>query len=125
MEFIATLIVLSCSGTGTQTDIYNDGTRDTTASDIVNKRIVLDKDASSVVIDGKAYESTFGEGDVRVNFAPQYGSIRDFSLYIRLADGHYDFEWGDSLPLLKDPDKRRRLFNLTGWCEIEEIKKKK
>ena len=122
MEFIAALIVLSCSGRGTQTDIYNHGIRDTTASDIVNKRIVLDQDTNSVTIDGKAYETTFGDGDVRVNFAPQYGLIRDFKLYIRLTDGH--FEWSDSLPLFKDPAKRRRITNLTGVCEVKEVEKK-
>jgi len=61
MEFIAALIVLSCSGRGTQTDIYNHGTRDTTASNVVNKRIVLDQDTNSVTIDGEAFESTFGD----------------------------------------------------------------
>ena len=68
MEFIAALIVLNCSGRGTQTDIYNHGIRDTTASYIVNNRIVLDQDTNSVTIDGKVCESTFGDGDVRVNY---------------------------------------------------------
>ena len=123
MEFIAGLLVfLNCSGTGTQTDIYNHGTRDTTASEITNKTIVLDTDTDSVTIDGETYESTIEDGDLRVHFAPQFGLIRDFKMNVRFSDGR--FEWSDSLPLLKDPEKRRRIVDLAGTCEVKEVKKK-
>lgn len=123
MEFVAgLLIILSCSGTGIQSDIYNNGTRDTTTSKITNKKIVLDTDTDSVTIDNKTFASTIADGDLRVNFAPQFGLIRDFKMNIRFSDGH--FEWSDSLPLFKDPEKRRRITNLTGICEVNKVKRK-
>ena len=123
MEFVAgLLIILSCSGTGIQSDIYNNGTRDTTTSKITNKKIVLDTDADSVTIDDETFASTIADGDLRVNFAPQFGLIRDFKMNIRFSDGH--FEWSDSLPLFKDPEKRRRIMNLTGICKVNKVKRK-
>ena len=64
MELIAALIVFNCSGFGTQTDVYNHGTRETTASEIANKRITVEKITDSVFIDGNAYEAVIGNGDV-------------------------------------------------------------
>ena len=123
MEFVAgLLIILNCSGTGIQSDIYNNGTRDTTTSKITNKKIVLDTDTDSVTIDDDTFASTIADGDLRVNFAPQFGLIRDFKMNIRFSDGH--FEWSDSLPLFKDPEKRRRIMNLTGICEVNTVKRK-
>ena len=123
MEFVAGfLIILSCSGTGIQSDIYNNGTRDTATSKITNKKIVLDTDTDSVTIDDETFASTIADGDLRVNFAPQFGLTRDFKMNIRFSDGH--FEWSDSLPLFKDHEKRRRIMNLTGTCEVNEIKRK-
>ena len=123
MEFVAgLLIILNCSGTGIQSDIYNNGTRDTTTSEITNKKIVLDTDTDSVTIDDETFASTIADGDLRVNFAPQFGLIRDFKMNVRFSDGR--FEWSDSLPLLKDPEKRRRIVDLAGTCEVKEIKKK-
>ena len=123
MEFVAgLLIILNCSGTGIQSDIYNNGTRDTTTSKITNKKIVLDTDTDSVTIDGETFASTIADEYLRVNFAPQFGLTRDFKMNIRFSDGH--FEWSDSLPLFKDPEKRRRIMNLTGTCEVNEIKRK-
>ena len=123
MEFVAgLLIILNCSGTGIQSDIYNNGTRDTTTSKITNKKIILDTDTDSVTIDNETFASTIADGDLRVNFAPQFGLTRDFKMNIRFSDGH--FEWSDSLPLFKDTEKRRRTTNLTGTCKVKEIKKK-
>jgi len=123
MEFVAgLLIILNCSGTGIQSDIYNNGTRDTTTSKITNKKIVLDTDTDSVTIDDETFASTIADGDLRVNFAPQFGLIRDFKMNIRFSDGH--FEWSDSLPLFKDSKKRRRIMNLTGICEVNKVKRK-
>ena len=122
MELIAALIIFSCSGFGTQTDVYNHGTRETTASEIANKRITVEKITDSVFIDGNAYEAVIENGDVRVDFEEDHGVTRDFDLYIRLADGY--FEWNDSLPLWNDPNKRRRLNNVTGKCKVEEVKNK-
>ena len=119
MELIAALIVFSCSGFGTQTDVFNNGMRETTQSEIADKRITVEKSTDSVLIDGNAYEAVIGNGDVRVDYEEDYGVTRDFDLYIGLADGY--FEWNDSLPLFNDPNKRRRLINVTGKCKFEEV----
>ena len=60
MELIAALNVFSCSGFGTQTDVYNHGTIETTASEIANKCITVEKIKNSVFIDGNAYEAVIG-----------------------------------------------------------------
>ena len=56
---------------------------------------------------------------VRVDYEEDYGVTRDFDLFIGLVDGY--FEWNDSLPLYDDPNKRRRLNNVTGKCKVEEF----
>ena len=119
MELIASLIVFSCSGFGTQTDVFNSGMRETTASEIANKRITVEKATDSVFIDGNAFEAVIENGGVRVDYEEDYGVTRDFDMFIGLADGY--FEWNNSLPLYDDPNKRRRLNNVSGKCKVEEF----
>ena len=119
MELIASLIVFSCSGFGTQTDVFNSGMRETTASEIADKRIIVEKATDSVFIDGNAFAAVIENGGVRVDYRRIMVSRGTFDLFIGLVDGYSN---GMTLfPLYDDPNKRRRLNNVTGKCKVEEF----